>query len=303
VDDENEDAGERYDPDDPEQRRKLFRVRVEERSRPILYTLDADGNLTFLNQPDDIRAVLREHVSRLARQLEARNVPRYDRKPESWEWSLCPALARSLPGARKPCQSTKHFAIALGRLLQAQGSGIINLEMGGGKTTIALAVAEYLNAAHARTGSQKRAYPVLVVGPGIVTGEENWPQEVREVIPGAVAKVVEIAARPLPNQPREGLAKAVEFTWMNRFGLFRQATWLDLVEAAQKQNVLLSKAAFCAVDTLNRAEKTCMRMERRKQNSCWTPHQWLPLVKLGRFTRDPVTGESTALQPGAVHPE
>ena len=52
VDSESEDAGMDYDPDDPQQRKKLFRIKVEERSRPVLYTLDEQGNLIFLNQPD-----------------------------------------------------------------------------------------------------------------------------------------------------------------------------------------------------------------------------------------------------------
>ena len=129
VDDVNEETVQDYDPDDPGQRKKLFRVKVEERSRPVLYTLDVDGNLVFLNQPDAIRDVLREHVSRLAKQLEARNVPRYDRKPEPWEWQLMAPLSqgRSLAGRSETGLTApqKHFAIALGRLLEAQGSGII----------------------------------------------------------------------------------------------------------------------------------------------------------------------------------
>jgi len=44
--------------------------------------------------------VLREHVGQLARQLEARNVPRYDRKHETWEWQLMGPLSpwRTLKG-------------------------------------------------------------------------------------------------------------------------------------------------------------------------------------------------------------
>jgi hypothetical protein len=263
VDDPNEDALPEYDPDDPDQRKKLFRIRVEERSRPVLYTLDEDGNLVFLNQPDAIRDVLRAHVSRLARQLEARNTPRYDRKPEAWEWQLMAPLSpgRSLPGRAETGLTApqKHFAIALGRLLNAQGSGIISLEMGAGKTTIALAVAEYLQANLARRRSGKSAYPVLVVGPGMVTGEENWPKEVREVIPGATARVVEIAARPLPKPARlKDWAKALGISLDdNRFtGLPARSAWLEILDAAQQREIFLSQELRLALlRTLQQAER------------------------------------------------
>ncbi len=254
VDSENEDTRMDYDPDDPQQRKKLFRIKVEERSRPVLYTLDEQGNLVFLNQPDAIRDVLREQVSRLASQLEARNVPRYDRKPEPWEWQLMAPLSpwRSLPGRAETGLTApqKHFAIALGRLLWAQGSGIVSLEMGAGKTTIALAVAEYLQTELERRRSTKSAYPVLVVGPGIVTGEENWPKEVREVIPGAVARVVEIAARPLPKPARvKDWAKALGIHLdESRFaGIPAKAAWLEIVNVAQKQDVHLHRELRFAI--------------------------------------------------------
>ncbi len=254
VNDPNEEALPEFDPDNADQRKKLFRIRVEERSRPVLYTLDEAGNLVCLYQPDAIRDVLREHVSRLAKQLEARNVPRYDRKPDPWEWQLMAPLSpgRSLAGRTETGLTApqKHFAIALGRLLLAQGSGIISLEMGAGKTTIALTVAEYLQAALARRGSARSAYPVLVVGPGLVTGEENWPKEVREVIPGAAAQVVEIAARPLPKPARlRDWAKALGLHLdESRFvDLPARSAWLSILDAAQQQGVLLSQQQRIAI--------------------------------------------------------
>lgn len=263
VDNEHESVETDYDPDDPQQRKKLFRIKVEERSRPVLYTLDAQGNLVFLNQPDAIRDVLREHVGRLARQLEARNAPRYDRKPEPWEWQLMAPLSpwRTLPGRVDTGLTApqKHFAIALGRLLAAQGSGIVSLEMGAGKTTIALAVAEYLQAFMERRRSTKSTYPVLVVGPGIVTGEENWPKEVREVIPGAMAQVVDIAARPLPKPARvKDWTKALGIRLdESRFaGLSTKTTWLEIINAAQKQEASLSPDLRVALlHTLRQAEQ------------------------------------------------
>jgi hypothetical protein len=123
-------------------------------------------------------------------------------KPEAWEWqALAPlSLGRALPGRSEtgltPMQ--KHLSIAMGRLLRTTGSGLASYEMGAGKSSVALAVAEYLTVRLDRNGSNRSAWPMLVVGPGIVTGDQNWPKEVREVVPGAKAKVIECAARPLP---------------------------------------------------------------------------------------------------------
>ncbi len=72
-----------------------------------------------------------------------------------------------------------------------------------GKTTIGIAIAEYLRVAQARQ-NRESPYPALVVGPGIVTGKENWPKEIPEVIPGADSRVITIGARPLPKPMKIG---------------------------------------------------------------------------------------------------
>jgi SAM-dependent methyltransferase len=262
VDDENEETVKEYDSDDPDQRKRFFRVRVEERSRPVLSTLDETGNLVRLDQPEAIREVLRAHVARLARQLEERNLPRYDRKPLDWEWEALAPLSpdRELPGRRETGLTApqKHFSIALGRLLLAQSAGLINGEMAVGKTSMALAVAEYLREALAKRRSSQEVYPVLVVGPGIVTGDENWPREVREVIPGATSRTIEVAARSLPKPARvKDWARAfgVILDEGSFSGLSTRRTWLGVVEAAQKQGRPLEKAQrFALWSTLKWAE-------------------------------------------------
>jgi hypothetical protein len=206
VDDDREEVLDDFDPSDPEKRKKLFRVKLEERSRPVLYTLDESGELTFINDPQAISDMLRQHVAELAHRLEQRNVPRYNMQPESWEWQVMRPLSqgRYLPGRRETglTNPQKHFAIALGRFLLADRSGFMNGEMGLGKTTISLAVVEYLQAALERKGSRKSAYPALVIGPGIVTGDEKWPKEIREVIPGATSRVIDATVRPVPKPAR-----------------------------------------------------------------------------------------------------
>jgi hypothetical protein len=136
LDEDNEEEEIEYDPDDPEQKKSLFRVRVEERSRPTLWTLDANGHFTFSNDPVKISDTLRVHVAELAQRVLGRNVPRYDLKPQPWEWQVFDALStgRYLPGRKETglTDFQKHLSVALGRLLLATGSGLVNAEMGSG---------------------------------------------------------------------------------------------------------------------------------------------------------------------------
>ena len=76
--------------------------------------------------------------------------------------------------------------------------------MGFGKSTIFLAIVEYVRVAQSRRGRQVTAYPALIVGPGVVTGVENWPKEIAEVIPGAASKVITIGAKPAPKTVKVG---------------------------------------------------------------------------------------------------
>jgi len=116
------------------------------------------------------------------------------------------------------------------------------------KTTIALAVAEYITRAKQRAGSQKSAYPVLVVGPGIVTGDQNWPKETREVVPGAQAKVIETAARPVPKPAKIGKwleSQGVFVDYEDRFeGMSARQAYREIVKLANTQGRWREKEGF-----------------------------------------------------------
>ncbi|MBN1887248.1 MAG: hypothetical protein JW850_04640 [Thermoflexales bacterium] len=186
------------DDDDDDSLRKVV---IEERFKTTVTTLTADGTIKVYEAPDEIANVLRQHVAELAERLQSQNVPLYDFDPQPWEWAVFDPLSRGrkLPGREETgfTDYQRHVAIASGRvLLRGTGNGFNQAEMGAGKTTMALGTIEYLRAAAARHG-KKDGYPALVVGPGIVTGDANWPKETREVVPGAVGKVVEITAKPV----------------------------------------------------------------------------------------------------------
>jgi len=103
VDEDDEEEEIEYDPAYPDKKKHLFRVRVEERSRPTLYTLDEHGSLEFSNDPLRISEVLRVHVAELAQRVIGRNVPRYDMQPAAWEWQVFDPLSqgRYLPGRKE----------------------------------------------------------------------------------------------------------------------------------------------------------------------------------------------------------
>lgn len=141
----------------------LQKVQVNQHFETVLTTLDAQGNFVTATEPQQIKDLLDRYVAQLARIVEARNSPQYDLRPEPWEWAVFDLLSkdRHLPGRAEtgltPFQ--KHLAIALGRLLLTTGAGGVNAEMGSGKSTIALAVAEYLRVAQERRGRKPLAFP------------------------------------------------------------------------------------------------------------------------------------------------
>lgn len=185
----------------------MTRVQSEERFKTLLSTLEADGTLVTHDDPVEIGKLLERYVEQLAEIVQTRNVPQYDMKPESWEWAVFESLSRGrqLPGRTETglTDFQKHLAIALGRLCLNHSAGFVNAEMGSGKTTVGLAIAEYIHTNQARL-KKKSAYPALVVGPGIVTGKENWPKEVPEVTPGADSRVITVGVRPLAKAMKIG---------------------------------------------------------------------------------------------------
>jgi hypothetical protein len=191
--------------EEDERKRQLRKIEIEERFENLLTTLDGSGALTTHSTAEEIGELLNQYVAQLAGIVQARNVPQYDMKPEIWEWAVFDSLSkgRTLPGRRETglTEFQKHLAIALARICLRHGAGVAMAEMGGGKTTIGIAIAEYLRVALGRRG-RRGAYPAMVVGPGIVTGKENWPKEIPEVVPGATSRVVTLGARPLPKPAR-----------------------------------------------------------------------------------------------------
>ena len=144
------------------------------------------SGLEHLTKPNEVRAFLEANAERLASLLRERLKPYGNSvKPEEEAVldSLCPGR-KTLPGQEKPglLPDQRATAIALVRSILRHGVAHCVAEMGYGKTTVGLAVAELL---HLRG----RGYPVLVITPPHLV--EKWVREAEEVIPEVKAVVVE----------------------------------------------------------------------------------------------------------------
>ncbi len=132
--DANLDEEAAFEDDEGDKKKKLRKVEIEEQFRTLLSTLTEEGKLTTNVTPESIRPVLEQYVAQLADVVQARNVPQYDMKPESWEWEVFDSLSKSrqLPGRKETglTEFQKHLAIALGRLCLKSGAGFCNAEMG-----------------------------------------------------------------------------------------------------------------------------------------------------------------------------
>ncbi len=274
--------------EDRGRQKTLRRVDLEERFETVLTTLNAEGELCLSTDPQAIAGLIKTHVEQLAGVVMARNVPQYDLQPESWEWAALDPLSRGhrLPGMREsgltPFQ--RHLTIANGRLLLGSGAGILMAEMASGKSRMGLALAEYLRAAlerrfaYGRRGEgEKRGkgvplplrpsapfprrspYPVLIAGPGVVTGEENWPKEIAETIPGAHSRVVTAGVRPFPKPEKIGrwlTGLGVKLDEAAFEGLPAAAVWRKIMLAANEQGRALTRTvARALVQALKRAER------------------------------------------------
>ncbi len=262
--DDLEAEAETWDEGEDDDKKSLRKVEVEERFLTLLSTLSEDGTLITHNDPADIAPILERYVGQLAEIVQARNVPQYDMQPAPWEWTVFDPLSkgRQLPGRSETglTDFQRHLSIALGRLCLKHGTGFINAEMGSGKTTCGIAIAEYLRVSDARRGKAQTAYPALVVGPGIVTGAENWPKEIPEVTPGAAGRVVVVGAKPLPKPIKIGAyLKGLGLTLKEADfeGKSATACLSALKREAKKQKIALSDMLVAALkESLERSEKS-----------------------------------------------
>ena len=155
-------------------------------------TLSAEHGLDVIKDVGKLTDFMREQGEQIAAHTLLAYRPLYDMKPTAAELATLSQLGknrRALPGQAEPglLSTQKHVAIAAARAIRRHRAANVQGEMGLGKTTIALASVELLD-----------AYPAIILCPPHLV--PKWIREAEEVIPG-------VRARELR---RVGLADGVE---------------------------------------------------------------------------------------------
>jgi hypothetical protein len=136
------------------------KVTQKERLLTHIATVTKDGATNLLNDLQSVADFMRKYASELADVLKIRNVPTYNFEPTENEWSIVSKVAKGLPPLpgrteRGMFEMQKHVAISVYRTLMKHNQGLINAEMGFGKTVVAIGIAMLLN-----------KWPAIVVVPG-----------------------------------------------------------------------------------------------------------------------------------------
>lgn len=163
------------DQNDPETIVERFRDRYV----TTIATLSAKG-LEIIQDVDQLTRFMQAHGDKIAAHTLATYQPLYDLKPTEDELAVLDALGKNrkaLPGQSEPglLLAQKHAAISVARAIRKHGTSNLQGEMGLGKTTIALAVIELLD-----------AYPAFILCPPHLV--PKWIREAEEVIPGVHAR-------------------------------------------------------------------------------------------------------------------
>lgn len=160
------------DPEDPKTVIECYRDRYV----TTVATLSQHG-LELIQDVDALTRFMRQYGDKIAALTLETYQPLYDLKPTETELAALESLGKSrkaLPGQAEAglLPTQKHAAIAAARAIRRHRSANLQGEMGLGKTSIALAVIELLD-----------AYPALILCPPHLV--PKWIREAEEVIPGA----------------------------------------------------------------------------------------------------------------------
>jgi hypothetical protein len=160
------------DPEDPE----TIVERYRDRYVTTVATLSQHG-LELIQDVDSLTRFMRQYGDKIAAHTLETYQPLYDLKPTEDELLVLESLGKArkaLPGQAEAglLPTQKHAAIAAARAIQSHRTANLQGEMGLGKTTIALAVIDLLD-----------AYPALILCPPHLV--PKWIREAEDVIPAA----------------------------------------------------------------------------------------------------------------------
>jgi predicted RNA methylase len=150
-------------------------TRIVDKFRTTVGLIGPDGIRVVDNNEAELRRLMQEYGAEITEKI-LETEPLYNFDPTDEEWEMLGTLSKNrdpLPGQDEPglLPSQKHLAMAGLRSLQDDNTLLIQGEMGVGKTTIAAALIDMLD-----------AYPALVLVPAHLV--KKWRRELKEVIPG-----------------------------------------------------------------------------------------------------------------------
>jgi len=130
-----------------------------------------DGSTELITDGGEVAKFITEHASEMGDTLMGRNTPIYNFDPTPQEWKTVSRIATGfepLPGReneRGLFKMQKDTTIAVSRVMRKYGHGILNFEMGTGKTLCSVSVADLID-----------EWPVLTVVPGhmLYKWQKTW---------------------------------------------------------------------------------------------------------------------------------
>jgi len=149
--------------------------------------LEPNGDMEVITDVQRLTDFMEGFGKEIAHHIIDLHTPRYNLDPDPEEWAAVQGVAptASLPNRKEKglLPTQKHAAIAMARAIIDEGWGILNGEMGIGKSLTANAVLQVLLA------KGFDAYPAVVLCPSHMV--EKWAREVEKAIPGANPVIVE----------------------------------------------------------------------------------------------------------------
>ncbi len=158
-----------------------------------------DGEVAEVSDPSGVAALVKKYGDALSDAVLGKNQPLYSFNPLPWEWEISGQTALGLPPLpgreeRGLFPTQRHFAIAMKRILDMRSQGILNAEMGFGKTSTTITTLEIHN-----------KWPVLLSVPGHML--HKWRRDLERVSILGDPITARIITRPVRNEPGKWVEK------------------------------------------------------------------------------------------------
>jgi len=204
------------------------KVEQIEKLQTQIAIVNDDGSTELITDGTEVAGFITEHASEMGDVLMGRNAPTYNFDPTPDEWATTGRIAtrfKPLPGRKERglFKMQKDTTIAVSRVMRKYGHGILNFEMGTGKTLCSVSVADLID-----------EWPVLTVVPGhmLYKWQKTW-QEGSDPDSPVVARII---SRPVTTYSRQKMSLG---KWLDNKAN-EQDINLSLIPQAMWESILAS---------------------------------------------------------------